>query len=689
MKELVIGNDYYEYVMCIDEEGHLCHKYFLPKHTEIKPRNRYLKMIYPYEVSVALDFEGRLDASVGNRQIRYETSHNLIFKNYEKEENRHIICLFNQQKQVEVELIFEVYIDSPAIHRYTRVRNMGTEEVVINHVSSFMLGNFPYYGKVEDMVLHTYHSAWSFEGEESVATFQELDLCEGSRTGYTIENNSAYTTIRNFPCAVVEEKGQELFWGVQIENNGQWRLEIGAGDVENPTWFYTQGGPLDYANSQWYKKLQTGDVYETPKASLTVAKGDIDIVYNQFHMHQKNVLMKRPRTDEKLPTIFNDWQAMVGDTSEERIVAQLDSLKEMGLEVYVTDAGWFTDPGQDWYEYVGCWDYSRIRFPNGLSAVSKAISDRGMIPGIWCEIEMAGPHSPIYKEEDMFLKVHGKCITQGGRRFLDFSKKKVRKYATDVFARLYEEGFRYIKVDYNADCAPGCDGDDSLTENLNQKRLAYSKWILEIQEMYPDLIIEHCSSGGLKLDYYNLARAALTSITDQESHLYTGAIFYNVSKHVHPVQCGNWSRIASDFDKKTAEFALTNSMMGRMCISGVVSECSAEVNAAIKEAVSFYKKYRFIIQEPVIHYLTSSRKITDKDNLKVMEYDTVDGDYALIYISAHTYRQTKTVVPYIMGAKLVDCYPDMSGVEVLDNKITICSSGNEVFGKILVFHKEE
>ena len=191
-----------------------------------------------------------MDTNVGNRQLRYATSHDLIFENYVTEGNRHSIYLRNCQKQVEVELIFQVYPNSPALHRYTRVHNYGTEELVLNHVSSYMLGNFPYFGGNEDMVLHTYSSAWSFEGEERVATFQELDLCESSRTGYTIENNSAYATIRHFPCFVVEEKKASLFWGAQIENNGQWRMEVGAGDVENPKWFYMQGGMLGFANSQ-------------------------------------------------------------------------------------------------------------------------------------------------------------------------------------------------------------------------------------------------------------------------------------------------------------------------------------------------------------------------------------------------------------------------------------------------------
>ncbi len=688
MREIVLANAYYEYAMYVTEEGFLCHNYFLPRDWADKPDGHCpRKERYPGEAVVAVDFEGRLDCNVGNRQLAYRTSYGLLFEDYSVLGEQNTIRLYHPKSQLEVQLIFSVYEDSPVLYRYTRVVNRGKTERVLNHVNSFFLGNFPYFGDAGDLVLHTYHSAWSMEGEEQAMTFPELDLCENSRSAYTVENNSSFSTNRYFPCFVMEEKGASLYWGAQLHSSSQWRMEVGTGDLTNPKWFYMQGGMVDFANSGWYKKLAPGEAYETPGASLTVASGKIDQLYNQFHTYQHDILMRRK--DDPLLTVFNDWQAMAGDSSEEGIIAQLSDLQKIGVEVYVTDAGWYTDPGQDWAEYVGCWTGSRVRFPGGLSAVSKAIAEKGMIPGIWCEIEMAGPHSPIYDEEDMFLKIHGRCIEHYGRRFLDFSKEKVRTYASGVFDYLYRSGFRYIKIDYNADCAPGCDGPDSIAENLNRKRRAYGTWLWDIREKYPNLMIEHCASGGMKLDYENLARASLASITDQENHIHTGTILCNVSKLVHPAQCGNWSRIAGDFDRKTAEFVLTNSMMGRMCLSAVLTECSTEVLGAMKAAVDFYKKYRFVIEDPWIHYHTLPGLITDEQNLKVMEYNTKDGRYGLIYISAHDYPGSYTFTPYIRQAGIVDCYPDMEGITRNGDRISICHTKNELYGRILVLCKRE
>ena len=75
----------------------------------------------------------------------------------------------------------------------------------------------------------------------------------------------------------------------------------------------------------------------------------------------------------------------------------------LDIEVYVTDAGWYTEKGQDVFECLGCWKNDKDRFPDGLKPVSEAIVKHGMIPGIWCEIEMVGIGSPLYNKTDWFI----------------------------------------------------------------------------------------------------------------------------------------------------------------------------------------------------------------------------------------------------------------------------------------------
>jgi len=687
MNKIVLRNQFYTYTMEVADDGHLKHCGFLPADVQPRDSSRELKRVYPYEVALAFAESQCLGWRFADAMLCNDASHDLVVDRWKCDDTCTTVFLRHPRLSVEVQLCYVCTPDSPVLKRFTRVINTGDTALELQHVSSFVLSGFPYFGRSEDLHLYRYVSGWGCEGDQHRDSFSDLGLlAPGCRSAWSFNNNSAFSSNKLFPYFVVEEQSSDLFWGVQNESGNQWRVELGGGDVGNPDWFYMQGGLLNFAGSQWSKQLKPGEVFETPRVALTVATGNIDNIHNQFHAYQRNELIRQPENDRHLPTIFNDWQAMHGDTSQSRIHDQLQSLQELGIEIYVTDAGWYTDPGQNWSNYVGCWNSSAQRFPNGLSAVSQDIAAHGMIPGIWCEIEMAGPHSPHYNDPDMVLQCHGHFITQGPRRFLDFRKEAVRSYASGVIRSLYESGFRYLKIDYNADCAPGCDGEEpGIVENLRQARIAYASWLESVLTQYKDLIVEHCSSGGMKLDYDNLTRGSLASITDQWDYRHTGSILSNVSRLVHPVQCENWSTLKPDMDQATMEFTLSNSMMGRMCVSGVLSQFSDEQKATVKKAIDFYKRYRFIIQNPSVFYHAPARNILDRDNLKIMEYKT--GEMSMVYISSHNAGGTFAFSPKLEQFEVIDQYPCASGFSVQNNTIQIEVPKDQLFARILILKK--
>ena len=685
---ILFKNSYYEYALYVDEEGHLCHDYFITAGYVPKPENRErLKGEYPFEVTAALDWEGDYDTHIGGREYAYETCRDLIFREWHQEGDTHILRLENQKNSLEVLLYYEVHENSPAITRYTGLRNTGKEEKVINQVSSFALGNFPYSGKPEELFLHTYHSSWSHEGEEQVQSFPEMRMfSERSLNAWQIENNKSMTSCRYFPYVVLEDAGCGLFWGVQIENSGQWRMEIGSGSLENAGWFYLQGGLPNYRNSGWSKHLKPGEIYVTPKASLTVGRDSCDEIYRRMHRHQQECLIHKSVSDRSLPVIYNDWLSMRGEVNEKRILEQLPVLEEIGVEIYVTDAGWYVPPLAGWSEYLGCWEADPDKFPHGLKYVTDEIRRHKMLPGIWCEIESTAKYSPIFRKEEMLLKDHGRPIERCGRRFLDFRTKQARTYADRVITSFYEQGFRYVKIDYNADCTPGCDGEEeSRAENLHQNRLAYHQWMDAVRRNYPDLIVEHCSSGGMRLDYDHLSQSCLASITDQEDVLHMAGILFQVTKLIHPGQCGNWSNIREGFDPDQARFSLTNSMMGRMCLSGVVSAFPTQIRQAVKEAVSFYKRYRDIIADPEVHYHTKPVRFARDQEIKIMEYDDREGKRALLFLSGVSKDGRIRIKPALRSRHFVitDAYPSLEGVACENDLVEILFPEGKPYGVLL------
>ena len=109
----------------------------------------------------------------------------------------------------------------------------------------------------------------------------------------------------------------------------------------------------------------------------------------------------------------------------------------------------------------------------------------------------------------------------------------------------------------------------------------------------------------------------------------------------------------------------------------------------MKNAVTFYKKYRYIIDNPTVHYHTKPMKFKEEQNLKIMEYHDKDDKTALLYISSTNFVGEKECKPVLSNFQIVDCYPNMSGIEQVDDMVKIHVSQAEPFGRILFLQREE
>lgn len=84
------------------------------------------------------------------------------------------------------------------------------------------------------------------------------------------------------------------------------------------------------------------------------------------------------------------------DPTTEKELPLIDAAAKAGCEYFVIDAGWYAKG--IWWDSVGEWKESRERFPKGIRQVTDYIRSKGMIPGIWLELEVIGIHSPKLAE---------------------------------------------------------------------------------------------------------------------------------------------------------------------------------------------------------------------------------------------------------------------------------------------------
>ena len=196
---------------------------------------------------------------------------------------------------------------------------------------------------------------------------------------------------------------------------------------------------------------------------------------------------------------------------------------------------------------------------------------------------------------------HGKKVYDRSRYQLDFRNPEVIAHATEVIDRLVNEyGVGYIKMDYNIEPGIGTElNADSAGDGLLGHNRAYLKWLDGIFVKYPDLVIENCSSGGLRMDYAMLSRYSIQSTSDQEDYIRYATIAANSPMALTPEQAAIWSYPLTEGDKEEVIFNMVNAILLRIHQSGHLVNLSQERFDFVKEAISYYKTIRVDIKNAV------------------------------------------------------------------------------------------
>ena len=148
-------------------------------------------------------------------------------------------------------------------------------------------------------------------------------------------------------------------------------------------------------------------------------------------------------------------------------------------------------------------------------------------------------------------------------------------------------------MDYNIEPGAGTElAADSIGEGLLEHERAYLRWLDGVFERYPDLVIENCSSGGLRIDYALLSRYSIQSTSDQEDYRNYATIAANAITGVTPEQAAVWSYPMKNGDKEEVIYNMINSMLLRIHQSGHLAELSEERRALVKEGIACYKRIR-------------------------------------------------------------------------------------------------
>lgn len=481
--------------------------------------------------------------------------------------------------------------------------NQSKRDCCLEMFESFSLGGLSPYMQGDGngtLWLHRVRSVWSQEGRHETIPVEDLQL-EPAWDSHAVRcerfgQAGSMPVNRFFPFAAIEDRKNHIFWGAQIAHPASWQMEVYRKD----NGLALSGGLADRELGHWMKHVEPGKNFTTPEAIVSTAQTDSFDIFTGRLTTAGLVegFLKAPESEQDLPIVFNEYCTTWGNPSHENICEIVDAIKGKGFKYFVIDCGWYKENGIPWDIGMGDYEVSSELFPDGMEKTVQVIKDAGMIPGIWFEIENVGSASRAYHLTEHLLHKDNVVLTTYFRRFWDMQDPWVDEYLTDkVIGTLKKYGFGYMKIDYNETIGIGCDGAESPGEALRKNMEATVLFIEKVKEEVPGIVLENCASGGHRLEPKMMSVMSMASFSDAHECEEIPIIAANLHRVIHPTQSQIWAVIRQDDSLKRIAYSISNTFLGRMCISGDVTQLAPEKWNLIEQGISFYGKIKDIIKE--------------------------------------------------------------------------------------------
>ncbi|MEV1068777.1 alpha-galactosidase [Streptomyces sp. NPDC050263] len=482
-----------------------------------------------------------------------------------------------------------------------RLVNEGGAPLRLESVSTLTLGGIvDAEGSLDGLTLHWADNDWLAECRWRHGAFRD-HVVPLSRAAHGHEgrgcferySQGSWSTGRHLPMAALTDDRTGRAWLWQIESSAGWRYE--SGEREGAA-YLALFGPDD-AHHQWCQLLSPGEEFTTvPAVLVSVGTGGLDAAFGELTAYRRRIRRRHP-DHTALPVIYNDYMnTLMGDPTTDKLLPLVEAAGSAGAEVFVVDAGWYDDDAQGWWDAVGAWEASESRFPGGIGQVLDAIRRHGMTPGLWLEPEVVGVRSPLARTlpPEAFFRRGGIRVTEHGRHHLDLRHPAARAHLDRVVDRIVGDwGVGYLKFDYNVNVGPGTEnGAESAGAGLLGHHRAHLDWMASLLDRHPGLVLENCSSGGLRMDYAQLAVVQLQSTSDQQDPLRYPPIAAAAATAATPEQAAVWAYPQPGFSPDAIAFTLTGALLGRVHLSGFLDRMSEAERELVRSAVSVYRSIR-------------------------------------------------------------------------------------------------
>lgn len=534
-----------------------------------------------------------------------------------------VISLKDRETAIYFDLFYTIFSDRAVITRSVKIRNETRETIKLEKAASFQL-DFAHTRRFDEVIA----LPGAHVNERQIS---RQSLLSGTKVFESRRGTSSHH-MNNFIALVhhhtTENTGEAI--GLQFVYSGNHSFELEKDQINQ---LRVVGGINSHCFS-W--ELNANQSFQTPEMILSYSSQGLNKMSQIHHELLRERIARGRHQFAERPILVNNWEATYFDFNSEKIKAIIDEAKELGIEMFVLDDGWFGKRDADnsslgdWFEYKG-------KLTNGLREIADYAHSKGLKFGLWFEPEMISIDSELYRTHpDFLMQVPGRMPSASrSQHVLDFTRLDVRQTIEKQMRKILDTiPLDYIKWDMNRSLS---DIYSITLDPLRQGEVAH-RYMLGLYELlehltadYPEILWEGCSGGGGRFDagfIYYMPQSWTSDNTDAVERMkiqYGTSLAYPISSitaHVSAVPNHQTGRSTS---LKTRGETAMSAVFGYELD---LTKLSPEEKKQVKEQIISYQTIRPVIQYGHYYRLASPFE----ENIVAWMFVSPKQDEAIVFL---------------------------------------------------------
>ena len=404
-----------------------------------------------------------------------------------------VIKLSDPAYSFNVSLCFRTHYDRDVVEEWTEIRHHESGSVKLERMASSSLLLMP-----TNLQLTHYYGDWANEMNPVVEPLSPGTKVLDSKIGVRAHQFGLPSFLLSLDGPVAEDSGRVLAGSLAWSGSFQCAFDHTGQRVRALCGVNPFG-------SAYHLKADT--TFATPAMIWVWSSAGAGEMSRKLHAWARDFGFRdghKPRS-----VLLNNWEATGFDFDFNRIANLFEPAKQLGVELFLLDDGWFGNkyPRVNDRAGLGDWEPNRKRLPEGLAPLAKAAVRNGLTFGIWIEPEMVNPKSELFEKHPNWVIRQPKreLELQRNQLTLDLTRPEVQKFEWSVIqTTLSVPDVSYAKWDCNRYLtqagSPWLPADRQSHLWIDYVRALYSL-MDKTAKTFPATELMLCSGGGGRADY--------------------------------------------------------------------------------------------------------------------------------------------------------------------------------------------